>query len=61
MAEHYTKATVQASYWCNRCGKVTMHLVHDRRLGSCMACIARLEEESKNRPARDKPKQGNLF
>jgi len=45
MPQHYTKATVSASEWCNVCGKATMHRVDAGRRGSCLECIARLEAE----------------
>lgn len=32
---HYTKETTEAMYWCNTCGRETMHYVWDRRLANC--------------------------
>jgi hypothetical protein len=46
MAQHYTKATVEASEWCNVCRKHTPHLVFDgpsRRVHG-MYCAARSGE-----------------
>jgi len=41
MPEHFTRNTVSASYWCNKCGKATQHRVDGGRRGPCFACIAR--------------------
>jgi hypothetical protein len=35
MPHHFPKSTVEASAWCNRCGKMTLHRVFDGRLGRC--------------------------
>lgn len=47
MPEHYTRNTVEASAWCKRCGKVTMHRVDQDamqgRLGPCFECIAKAQ------------------
>jgi len=42
MPEHFTKNTISATFWCNKCGKATMHRVDDRRRGPCMVCMERL-------------------
>jgi ribosomal protein L44E len=44
MPQHYTKATLQVSVWCNRCGKHTMHRVDDGRRGPCLDCIQKREK-----------------
>jgi len=36
MPHHYPKSTVQADYFCRKCGKNTPHYVYDGRLGRCM-------------------------
>ena len=33
MPQHYTRATVEVSVWCQVCRKETMHRVDDRRRG----------------------------
>jgi hypothetical protein len=38
MPHHYTKATVEASVWCNRCGKETPWRIADGRRQFCLAC-----------------------
>jgi hypothetical protein len=38
MSQHYTRNTVSAAAWCNKCGKETEHTVSDRRLGYCVPC-----------------------
>lgn len=39
MPEHYSKATIQASFYCPKCNKETPHHVADGRRGGCMTCI----------------------
>jgi len=61
MPEHYTKATVSASFWCKKCGKETLHAVHDGRRGRCYACTEKLDEESRARAAAPAlPSQGSF-
>lgn len=63
MPHHYTKATVEASEYCNVCEKQTLHLVFDGRRGGCTACIARRDAEKVERaelPAAAAV-QGKLF
>ena len=45
--EHYTKNTAQVRAWCKRCERPTMHQVDAGRLGPCLDCIDKLEEEHK--------------
>ena len=45
MPHHYTKATVAASSWCNRCNKQTMHRIDAGRLGPCKDCMKALGEQ----------------
>jgi hypothetical protein len=42
MPEHFTKRTIEASYWCLKCGGPTMHRVDTGRRGPCLACLAKL-------------------
>ena len=49
MTEHYTRNTIEASAWCGKCKKNTMHRV-DRdemqgRLGPCLVCMAKHDAE----------------
>lgn len=44
MAQHFTKNTVSAAFFCGKCGKVTQHRIDDGRKGPCLECIAKLEE-----------------
>jgi hypothetical protein len=39
MSEHFTRNTVMASCWCNKCGKPTMHRVDGVKRGPCMTCM----------------------
>ena len=38
MGHHFTRDTIEASAYCNKCGKMTPHTVSDRRLGYCIPC-----------------------
>jgi len=51
MPEHFTHTTFEAKFWCNKCGKPTMHYVASGRRGGCQACIAKWEEEKRVRDA----------
>lgn len=45
MSQHYTRATVEASAWCKKCGKPTMHRIDDRRAGPCLVCLEKLKAQ----------------
>ena len=45
MAQHYTRNTVSAAAWCPKCQANTQHSVHDRRIGSCLVCLERLNQD----------------
>lgn len=47
MAEHFTKATSEAKFWCKPCGGPTMHYVSDGRRGGCQVCIAKGAAQAK--------------
>lgn len=51
MAEHYPRNTVEASAWCLKCQKSTMHRIDGVRKGPCIPCTERLEAEHKAAPA----------
>jgi hypothetical protein len=60
MPEHFTRNTVEASFWCSKCAKMTMHRVDGVKRGPCLVCMERLATS----PAPKKPKaveQGALF
>jgi hypothetical protein len=46
MPEHYTRNTLEATCWCNPCGKMTQHRVDDGRRGPCLECIAKREKQN---------------
>jgi hypothetical protein len=59
MPHHFTKTTVSATFWCNKCGKDTHHRVDYGRRGPCMACMAKLEVKQ---PPKSKPaEQSEMF
>lgn len=39
MPHHFTKNTVSASFWCNKCGKETLHRIDGNRRGPCYTCM----------------------
>lgn len=41
MPEHFNKQTVEATVWCNPCGKPTPHRIDDGRRGPCLICMAK--------------------
>jgi len=55
MPHHFTKSTVQATFWCKPCGKPTVHRVDDGRRGACHECLAKREAEAVQREAEKKP------
>jgi hypothetical protein len=58
MSQHYTRDTVAVSAWCKKCGKETMHTVHNKILGPCQVCLKKLNETKK---PKAKPVQLDLF
>lgn len=45
MPEHFTKNTLMAKFWCNPCGKETLHNVNDGRRGTCLDCLKKREDQ----------------
>jgi hypothetical protein len=41
MGQHYTKNTVETSYWCHRCHSMTAHRVLGGKLAGCIPCSLR--------------------
>jgi hypothetical protein len=56
VTQHYTRNTVEASAWCRKCGKPTMHRIDGVRLGPCLVCLERLEAAA-DEPKPEKPAQ----
>ena len=51
MPEHYTKATIEASIWCNKCGSTTPWRIAGGKRSHCLTCyekagIAALKKEA---------------
>jgi len=63
MAEHFNKATVEATVWCPRCSKATPHYIADGRRGACKTCIRQREQAAAERQSKPNPpeKSGELF
>jgi hypothetical protein len=62
MTQHFTRDTVEVSWWCNACHKMTLHRVADKRLQFCLICYGQSAAESASRKAETPlPEQGNLF
>jgi hypothetical protein len=45
MTQHFTKNTVEASFYCNKCGHTTMHRIDNGRKGPCLECIKLLDDK----------------
>lgn len=50
MSQHYPKSTVEASAWCKKCRKDTMHRVDGVNLGPCLVCLKKLMPKPKWEP-----------
>lgn len=58
MKEHFSKNTVEASLWCKKCGKFTMHSVVRGLQGTCLTCMT---EPLKTVPKKPPATQRGLF
>lgn len=59
---HRTRNTVQEAVYCKKCGENTIHAVSYGRLGACLRCLNRQEQEARARRAEPPPRrQGELF
>jgi hypothetical protein len=47
MPEHFTRNTVEASFWCAKCGGPTPHRVDSGRRGPCLLCLEALDASQK--------------
>lgn len=45
MPEHYTGNTVSASRFCTKCQKSTQHRIDSHRIGPCLNCLDRLNQQ----------------
>jgi hypothetical protein len=61
MTEHFTRNTISATFYCNKCGKPTPHRIDDRRKGPCLECIARLERQHGELVKPEVERQWSLF
>lgn len=60
MPEHFTKNTVSAEFFCNKCCRFTQHRIDGNRKGPCLRCIELLEK--RHAAQREPPaKQESLF
>jgi hypothetical protein len=62
MPHHFTKNTIQASFWCKKCAKDTLHRVDGGRRGPCLACMG-VKPSSRDVQTNIPPEieQGELF
>jgi hypothetical protein len=58
MPHHFTKSTVEAAVWCNRCNKETPWRIADGRRQFCLTCYSKPSEE---KPAATPDDQFDLF
>ena len=56
MSKHYTKNTVEVSFYCPTCNKMTPHYVMDKRLGRC-----KNDHPHPEKPKKPEAKQERLF
>jgi hypothetical protein len=62
MPHHFTKATTEASIWCNKEGKMTMWRVADGRRQYCLSCQAKKDQARLAEKAAPPPvEQRRLF
>jgi len=61
MAEHYPRNTVWFSAWCAKCRKDTPHSAAGCRKGSCLTCLAKLDDAHAAAPKKSVRSQGDLF
>ncbi len=50
MPEHFTKNTLTATVWCNKCGRNTDHRIDDGRRGPCLEHSVPIKTEKKAPP-----------
>lgn len=60
MPEHFTRNTVEASVWCGKCGRDTMHRIDGVKRGPCLDCIKLLELQH-GIPRTKEPEQMTLM
>lgn len=60
MSHHFSKNTVEATFWCLKCHAATRHKVLGGRRGPCIDCLEKLDKEKANRLAPP-AQQGELF
>lgn len=59
MTQHFTKNTVEAPFYCGKCGKSTQHRICGGRKGPCLKCVERLEiEHAKPKPTPPAEQRG---
>lgn len=61
MTQHYTRNTVEASAWCRKCHKDTMHRIDGVKLGPCLDCIKRLNSPAPLGTVEPEVEQRELF
>lgn len=55
MAEHYTRNTSGILKFCSTCGKMTLHKVSNKRVGSCLEVhvVGRSDKQKKKDAEKD--------
>lgn len=61
MKDFFTKSTVEAMCWCQKCRKETFHQVHGGRPHACFECMKRLENPKLPGISEPEPEQQELF
>lgn len=58
---HFTKNTVQAEIFCNRCMKMTQWRIADGRRQYCLVCYDRKKQPDAKQETEPQAEQGRLF
>lgn len=65
MTQHYQRNVCGVSKWCPACGKITIHKVNNKRVGSCteqhVFGLSKAQEKRENKKVIDNNKQQGLF
>lgn len=61
MTQHFSKNTVSASFYCNKCRKFTQHKISDGRKSHCLECAVKLDQLCAERKREPQAVQEGLF
>lgn len=61
MSEHYTRNTSGVLKFCNRCNKMTLHKVSNKRIGLCMETHVTGKSEKQKKQDEKPEEEPTLF